>query len=77
MVDVRNDRKDLLFGSKTLQTIKCQRNLIFVGSILFIKGAAFEAEGNSTLDIGMVISGVVMLVGNFVWMAGSVKRWRL
>ena len=51
--------------------------LIFVGSILFIKGAAIEAEGDSILGISMVIAGVAIHVGNFVWMVGSVKRWRL
>ena len=52
--------------------------IIFVASILFIKGAAIEADGdNATLGIGMLIAGVLMHMGNFVWMAGSVKRWRL
>ena len=52
--------------------------IIFVASILFIKGAAIEADGgNATLGIGMVVVGVVVHVANFVWMAGSVKRWRL
>ena len=52
--------------------------IIFVASILFIKGAAIEADGgNATLGIGMLIVGVAGHVANFVWMAGSVKRWRL
>ena len=52
--------------------------IIFVASILFIKGAAIEADGgNASLGIGMVVAGVVMHVANFAWMAGSVKRWRL
>ncbi len=52
--------------------------IIFVASILFIKGVAIEADGgNVTLGIGMLIAGVLMHLGNFVWMAGSVKRWRL
>lgn len=52
--------------------------IIFVASILAIKGAAIEADGgNVTLGIGMLIVGVVGHVANFVWMSGSVRRWRL
>ena len=51
--------------------------LIFVGSILFIKGAAIESEGDSALGVSMLLVGLAIHLGNFVWMAGSVKRWRL
>ena len=52
--------------------------IIFVASIMFIKGAAIEADGgNASLGIGMVVAGVAIHVANFVWMAGSVKRWIL
>lgn len=52
--------------------------IIFVASILFIKGVAIEADGgNATLGIGMLTAGVLFHIGNFVWMAGSVRRWRL
>ena len=44
---------------------------------MFIKGGQFEAQGNPALGFSMLIAGVVIIVGNVVWMDGSVRRWQL
>ena len=51
--------------------------LLLIGFVMFIKGGQFEAQGNSVLGFSLLIAGVVIIVGNVVWMAGSVRRWRL
>lgn len=51
--------------------------LLLIGFVVFIKGGQFEAQGNPALGFPMLIAGIVIIVGNFVWMAGSVRRWRL